>query len=130
MGNLDGHYNLAILYEKGKGVERYKKKEIYHLEEAAIGGHVGARFNLGANEWNSGRDERAIKHFIIAAKQGYDDALEQVKLSFLDRIVSKEDYETALRGHHAAVDATKSTQREEAETARREGSGLLGLFAG
>jgi hypothetical protein len=28
--------------------------------------------------------------------------------------VSKEDYEAALRGHQAAVDATKSQQREEA----------------
>jgi DNA-binding GntR family transcriptional regulator len=30
--------------------------------------------------------------------------------------VSKEDYAAALRGHQAAVDATKSKQREEAYT--------------
>ena len=36
-------------------------------------------------------------------------------------IVSKEDYAAALRGHQAAVDATKSTQREKAEKAM-EGS--------
>jgi hypothetical protein len=28
--------------------------------------------------------------------------------------VSKEDFEAALRGHQAAVDATKSEKREEA----------------
>jgi hypothetical protein len=37
--------------------------------------------------------------------------------------VSKEYNEAALRGHQAAVDATKSTQREEAYAfkARKEG---------
>jgi TPR repeat protein len=116
LGDLDGHYNLSIMYEEGKGVQKYKKKEVYHLEEAAIGGHTGARYNLGAYEWNGRRDdERAIKHFIIAAKQGHNEALEQVKLSFVDGIVSKEDYTAALRGHQAAVDATKSKQRDAAE---------------
>ena len=30
-------------------------------------------------------------------------------------LVSKEDFEAALRGHQAAVDATKSQQRDAAE---------------
>jgi hypothetical protein len=33
----------------------------------------------------------------------------------MNGFVSKEDFEAALRGHQAAVDATKSKQREEAE---------------
>ena len=115
LGDVDAHNNLSVMYIEGKGVEKDDKKKVYHMEEAAIGGHPDARYNLGCYEWSSRRDEeRAIKHFIIAAKLGYDDALEQVKLSFVDGIVSKEDYEAALRGHQAAVDATKSTQREEA----------------
>jgi hypothetical protein len=58
--------------------------------------------------------DRAMKHFIIAAKLGYDKALERVKEGFRSELVSKEDFEAALRGHQAAVDATKSKQREEA----------------
>jgi hypothetical protein len=114
LGNVNAHFNISTLYHEGKGVEKDKKKEMYHLEEAAIGGHPGARYNLGANEWNSERDERAMKHYIIAAKLGHYIALDYVKQGFLDGIVSKEDYEAALRGHQAAVDATKSEQREEA----------------
>jgi TPR repeat protein len=57
---------------------------------------------------------RAVKHFIIAAKQGHDDALERVKKGFRSELVSKEDFEAALRGHQAAVDATKSKQRDDA----------------
>ena len=73
-----------------------------------------ARHRLGCYEGNAGRYERAIKHYIIAATLGYDDGVEAVKAGFVDGVASKEDYEAALRGHQAAVDATKSEQRDEA----------------
>jgi hypothetical protein len=56
-----------------------------------------------------------VKHWIIAANLGHDNALEMVKKGFAHGlIVSKEDYEGALRGYQAATEATKSAQREEA----------------
>ena len=119
-GEMDAHYNLSLMYYKGEGVEKDEKKEVYHLEEAAIGGHPEARYNLGVNEWNSGRYDRAVKHWIIAAKQGLDKALEEVKEVFHLGVASKEDYASALRGHQAAVDAIQSEQREEAEKKRKE----------
>jgi TPR repeat protein len=103
------------MYSEGQGVERDLKKKIYHLEEAAIGGHPDARFNIGNHEFRNGRKNRAAKHWIIAAKLGEDDALHNVKLGFTCGFVSKEDYDAALRGHQAAVDATKSEQRDAAE---------------
>ena len=114
MGNIEAHYSLSISYWEGEGIEKDKKKTFYHLEEAAIGGHPLARNNLGCYEGNAFRIERAMKHFIIAAKLGYDKALEAVKKGFRVGLVSKDDYEAALREHQAAVDATKSSQREEA----------------
>ena len=91
------------------------KKRVYHLEEAAIGGHDKARYSLGDYEFNNQRFDRATKHFIIAAKLGDDDALERVKKSFQLGLARKEDYEAALRGHQAAVDATKSSDRDKVE---------------
>ncbi len=114
LGDMDAHFNLAITYGEGHGIEKDLKKKVYHLEEAAIGGHQVARYNLGCIEGNSGRMDRAMKHFIIAAKLGYDGALNEVQDGFRSGLVSKEDFEAALRGHQAAVDATKSEQREEA----------------
>jgi TPR repeat protein len=116
LGNIAAHFNLCILYRDGKGVEKNEKKEVYHLEEAAIGGYPDARYILGAYEGRDERYERALKHWIIAAKLGHDGALEAVKVYFSVGLVSKDDYEAALRGHQAAVDAnaTKSEQREEA----------------
>jgi tetratricopeptide (TPR) repeat protein len=114
MGDFEAHFNLSIMYAEGKGVEKDTKKEVYHLEEAAIGGHPEARYNLGCYEGKNKRHDRAKKHYIIAAKLGDDDALEVVKEGFAAGLVSKDEYAAALRGHQAAVDATKSAQREEA----------------
>ena len=114
MGEIDAHHNLSLMYHKGEGVEKDLKKEIYHMEEAAIGGHHVARYNLGAHEERAGMYDKAMKHYIIAANLGYDKALDEVKEGFAYGLVSKEDFEAALRGHQAAVDATKSEQREEA----------------
>ncbi len=115
LGNMDAHYNLSVMYQEGTGVKKDLKKEMRHLEEAAIGGHPVARYNLGVHEDRRDNPERAVKHFVISAKLGYDGALEAIKKWFADGFVSKEDYEAALRGHQAAVDATKSLQRDVAQ---------------
>ncbi len=122
LGEAGAHYNSSVLYRQGEGVERDAKKEIYHLEEAAIGGHPAARYNLGCYEEGNGNIERAVKHYIIAAKLGLDVGLGAVKKGFVKGVVSKEDYAAALRGHQAAVDATKSAQRDVAQMFFDEGS--------
>ncbi len=114
LGEMDAHYQLASMYDRGLGVDKDKKKAAYHLEEAAIGGHPGARYNLGILERDSGRHDRAAKHWIIAANLGHDESLQMMRLAHGVGFVRKEDFEAALRGHQAAVDATKSKQREEA----------------
>ena len=119
LGDVQSHYNLSIMYQNGKGVEKNEKKELHHMEEAAIGGHPGARHNLGCVEGNNGRQERAAKHWIIAAKLGDDVSLENLKKLYAAGIVNKEDFATALRAHQAAIDATKSPQREAAAEWKR-----------
>ena len=91
------------------------KKAVYHWEEAAIAGHPWARHNLGCVELESGRYDRAVKHFIIAASLGYHDSLSDLKDLYAEGNASKEEYSGALRAYQAAVSAAKSTQREETE---------------
>jgi len=122
LGDVGAHHNLSVMYRKGQGVEKDEKKVWHHLEEAAIGGDTFARHNLGVMEGENGRPGRAVKHFIIAAKLGDDDSLEALKEHYADGFVSKEDFAAALRGHQAAVDATKSPHREEAEIASSQQS--------
>ena len=117
LGYAQAHYHLSFMYQKGQGVEKDLKKALYHLEEAAIGGHPYARYNLGHFEEEKGRYERAAKHYIIGANLGDDDSMQQLKEVYKDELVSEEDFASVLRAHHAAVDAMKSQQRDEAADA-------------
>ena len=115
LGDAMAHYNLSILYSEGKGVEKDYKKKIFHLEEAAIAGHPQARFNLGNHGHRNNEIDRAVKHWIISASLGLDESIQALKGYYKNGLVSKDDFAAALRAHKAAVDATKSPQREEAE---------------
>ena len=43
LGNVGAHDQFSIMYLHGKGVEINEKKEVYHLEQASIGGHLRSR---------------------------------------------------------------------------------------
>ena len=61
---------------------------VSHLKEAVIAGCPGARHNLGYIEWNNGRIEMAVKHFIIAANLGRVKSIEMLKLCYRKGLVS------------------------------------------
>ena len=123
LGNIDAHSDIASLYLMGNGVEADQEKRIHHLEVAAIGGHPGARHVLGRVEWENERHERAVKHWIIAANFGCDKSIEMLKVVYANTegILAKEDFASALRTYHSAVDATKSPQRDAAQAAIERG---------
>ena len=113
LGDAHAHFQLSGMYREGKGVEKDMKRVLHHLKEAAIGGHPEARYNLAYFE-DIVRLDRAAKHWIIAANLGHDLSLECLKDAYTSGFISKEDFAAALRGHHTAIKATKSPQREEA----------------
>ena len=120
LGYAWAHYQLSCLYHNGEGAERDEGKRIHHWEEAAIGGHPLARFNLGVHEheWKNGSKERAVKHWMISAAQGDDKSIKELMEMFKGGELSKDDLTSALRAYQAAVEATKSPQREAAEKTR------------
>ena len=117
LGNADAHLMLAYLYRTGEDVEKDEKKELYHLEEAAMSGHPEARAKIGCVEMLKGNVERAVKHWILAARHGDDQSIILLKDYYKYGLVSKDDFAAALRAHQTALDATKSPQREAAERA-------------
>ena len=44
-----------------------------------MGGIVQARHSLGKSEINAGNIDRALKHWMIAARAGWDDSFKRVK---------------------------------------------------
>ena len=116
LGYAGAHYIISFMYESGSGVERDEKKRIFHLEEAAIGGNPEARFKIGIDDMKNEKYGRGVKHFIIAANQGHDQALQMLKGLYTKGkgLISKADLAAALRAHHDAVCAMKSDNREKA----------------
>lgn len=120
LGNAAAHYELSNVY-MGQGLDMDRKKSLHHSEEAAIRGHPIARYNLECEEMMAnGRYERAVKHWIIAASLGEDDALENLKLAYQDGFISKDDLAAAIRAHQVTNDDMKSPQRDEAEALRQK----------
>ena len=125
LGDVEAHYQSSVMYQYGQGVEKDEKMELYHLEQAAIGGHPEARHNLGCVEWEDGQYDRAAKHFIIAAKLGCNNSLKHAERLYIAGHVSEEEFAALLRGHKAAIDATKSPQREKAAEYERRNSSFV-----
>ena len=115
LGDAASHFDLGDMYYIGRGVEEDEEKGVFHWEKAAIGGHPVARHNLGAYEGMNGNTERAVKHLIIAANIGYEESMKWLWTFYSDGNITKEELESTLRTHKAAIDATKSSQRDAGE---------------
>lgn len=55
-----------------------------------------------------------VKHWIIAASGGQKQSLETLKDCYKQGLVKKDDLLHVIRSYQAAIDATKSPQREAA----------------
>ncbi len=97
------------------------KEAVNHFEKAAIGGHPTARHGLGRIEGMNGNMERSVKHLVIAAKLGLDESMKALWEYYSAGYITKEDLDATLRTHQAAIVATQSEQRKEAETVQWAG---------
>ena len=116
LGDMRAHCQLGLMYMKGEGVVKDEEKTVYHLEQAAIGGHPKARHYLACVEEDNGNMERAVKHLIIAAKLGDEDSMKALWAHYSKGNITKDELEATLRTHKAAIDAMKSPQRDAART--------------
>ena len=78
-------------------------------------GHIKSRYNLGHYEVDKRNYDRALRHWMIAAKMGHQGSVEQVKRAFMAGLATKEQYAEALKGCEDAVEETKSHDRDEAK---------------
>ena len=120
LGSTNGHNSLALAYIGGEGVEEDEERAKHHMVVAAIGGHERARYNLGIMEGNNGNIDLAMKHFMIAARSGYDKALKKVGDGYKDGYVTKDEYASTLRAYQSCLNEMKSEQRSAVESTLSE----------
>jgi len=120
LGYARAYTNIGCAYGIGEGVEVDKKKSKYYYELAAMKGCTSARYNLGNIEKNAGNMDRALKHYLIAVRDGHDGSLKNIQQLYSDRHVPKDDYTIALRSYQEYLDEIKSDQRDKAAADREE----------
>ena len=129
LGCVEGYHNLGMHYINGNGVEIDSKKAKYYFELAAMNGHIRARHNLGGIEYKAGNVDRAMKHWMIAAKVGSERSLHNIKLGFKDGHVTKDGYTKALRAYQKRQDETKSDERDAAKEKRGMLANLVSSYS-
>ena len=115
LGCAEAYFKLGIAYQYGSGVQMDMKKAKYFYELAAMNGDTKARHNLGCMDARAGNFHRAYKHFILSARAGDKDSLDQVKEGFMGGIIKKDEYANTLRTYQQRHDEMKSDDRDEAQ---------------
>ena len=116
LGHTDAYYDIAnaYMFGRGRGLEVDEKKAVHYWELAAIGGCAESRQNLGVAEYKTGNVNRALKHWMIAVRDGGTKSLEKIKRMCSIGTATKEDYAKALQSYQTYVDEIKTVQRDEA----------------
>lgn len=114
LGHTTAYNDIGLAYSLGEGVKQDMKKATHYCELAAIGGDVDARHGLGIDEERAGNKDRALKHWMIAARGGVSASLEDIKGMFKVGHATKEDYATSLRAYQKYLDEIKSDHRDRA----------------
>jgi len=114
LGYAAAHHSVGFSYHTGRGVEVDKKKAMYYWNLAAREGDTSSRHNLGNTEVQAGNVNRALKHFMIAVRDGNAKSLEETKRLYTNGYATKDKYTKALRLYQSYLSEIKSIQRDEA----------------
>jgi len=77
LGHSEAYACIGYAYDHGRGVEVDKKKATHYYELAAMGGDEISRYNLALDEKTAGNIDRALKHYMISARDGHSNSAYQ-----------------------------------------------------
>jgi TPR repeat protein len=70
LGSACASYIVHRAYDIGDDVAKAEKKARHYLKLAAMQGHIVSRYNLGCDEANAGKCDKAVKHWLISCGRG------------------------------------------------------------
>lgn len=103
-GDLRAQFQLALMYEEGRGLEQDDAKAINWYEKVAKQGNSDSQYNLGLMYDQKKEYEKAIYWFKEAAKQGDSDAQHMLGLMYEEGVGVKQDVATAVKYYKQAAD--------------------------
>jgi TPR repeat protein len=114
LGSVKAYSYLGLSHVRGGCVSKDDAKAKQYFEKAAMAGDADSRFNLGVMEFNADNFDRAIKHWLIAARCGKLDAVNAMKEAMTLGTATRDDYAQALQGYQHYVNDVRSEQRDRA----------------
>ncbi|EJK76179.1 hypothetical protein THAOC_02075, partial [Thalassiosira oceanica] len=107
LGNAEALFNLGVAHSNGHGVQQDMVKAFQFYNKAAMQGHAQSRHKLGYFEEEKGNYDRAVRHWLISAKMGHKDSVQNIKTAFMAGLATKEQCAEALKGYQDAVEEMK-----------------------
>jgi len=117
LGCAVAYHSIGNVYHTGDSVAVDIKKAIHYWELAAMKGQIDARHNLGVDSREKGNIDRALKHLMIAVKDGSSYSLRSIKRMYENGHATKDVYNEALQYYQVYLGEIKSDQRDEAAAA-------------
>jgi len=116
-GYSEAYVCIGYAYINGRGAEIDEKKARHYWELAAMSGSVVARYNLGVYEHRADNMNRALKHFMIATRDGCAKSLKEIQDLFSKGHATKDEYTKALCTYQVYLGEIKTDQRDKAAAA-------------
>ena len=113
LGYTPAHFQLGYYYDTGgMGLEQNEEEAIKYFEEAAEGGDILARHNLGCAEEESGDDVAAMRHWRLAASGGSKASMDGLIAYFEDGLFHHSDLAEALQAFYRSRAEMRSVDRD------------------
>ena len=113
-GYVDAHFELGTLHRAGAmGLEQNEEEGLNHWKEAAKGGHLIARNNLGSIEGRNGNHAAAMRHLRFSAAGGFRISMEVLISCFKDGSLRHGDLAETLQAMYCARAEMKSEERDK-----------------
>ena len=107
------HYKLACFHDAGAmGLEQNEEEANKYYKEAAEGGHVHSRHNIGNKEGRNGNHVAAMLHFRLAASQGSKSSMSTLLDYFEGGLLHHGDLADTLQAFYVAKADRKSNDRD------------------
>ena len=114
LGFPGAHYQLGLFYRRGEmGLEQNEEEAIRHHQEAAEGGHLPSRHNIGCKEYNNGNPVAAMRHWRLCSSLGTKRSMECLIECFEDGLIHHRDLAESLQGMYRARAEMKSDDRDK-----------------
>ena len=110
----DAHRHLGNFHQFGKmGLEQNEEEAQKYEEQAAEGGHLISRHNLGCTEDDNGNEAAAMRHWRLSASGGFRDSMGGLIGCFEEGALHHGDLAETMQSFYRARDELKSEDRDQ-----------------